>query len=221
VKEVGENGLAPVMGRANGPRGGRWSDRLRCGRGFGLGGAKLVFFLRKWRVWLGVDSLLLPAAKPSGFIDLCWGQFRCGFVLGGASATVRDEAFDGHDDRDGLDLTCDAVTGHFGAQFGEFPEAVQDLFAALFLAVQPLRSSTGQVGFLIGDGVTDIIFGHRWLLGVMRKNIGTRVFERLGKSLWPGRGLPGVGFLRISWRKQGSMVGMDKKSRRSGMPGIA
>jgi len=41
--------------------------------------------------------------------------------------------FYGHDHGEGLDLAGNAAAGHFGGELGDFPEAVQDLFAALFL----------------------------------------------------------------------------------------
>jgi hypothetical protein len=46
--------------------------------GFGFGEARLIFFLRKCRVWLRVDVVLLPAAKPRGGIDFRAGQFPRG-----------------------------------------------------------------------------------------------------------------------------------------------
>jgi hypothetical protein len=108
-------------------------------RGFGLGEARLVFVLHKCGVWLGVDVLLLLAAKPCGGIDIRLGERRGGFLLGGAGATVRDQAFDGHDHGEGLDLAGDAAAGHLGAHFGDLPKAVQDLFAAQFLPALSLH----------------------------------------------------------------------------------
>jgi hypothetical protein len=224
-------------------------------RAFGLGEARLVFFLRKCGVWLGVDVLLLLAAKPHGRpgracggIDIHLGERRGGFLLGGAGATVRDQAFDGHDHGEGLDLAGDAATGKFGAHFGDLPEAIQDLFAAQFLPALSLHGKAGQVGFLIeelllhggtvlehvgadtglgfgvgggvgveahglsgipvghgsredqagkgyfliGDEVGYVIFWHRWLRGIEKEKIGTRVFEQFGdgSAIWQG-GPPG------------------------------
>ena len=51
------------------------------------------------------------------------------FLLGGDGSTVGDEVFHGHDDGEGLDLAGNAASGHFGAEVGDFPEAVQYLFA--------------------------------------------------------------------------------------------
>jgi hypothetical protein len=125
------------MGRARGHRG-RWRRvPHRVGSGFGLGEARLFFC--KCRVWLGVDVLLLLAPGPGGGIDFRAGEWRGGFVLGGAGATVGDQAFDGHDHGDGLDLAGDAAAGYFGAQFGDFPETIQDLFAALFQPAPSFR----------------------------------------------------------------------------------
>jgi hypothetical protein len=151
VKEVSESGFAVVIGRAQGSGGWRRSVCLCGGSGFGLGGTKLVFFLRRCGVWLGVDGFLLLLAKPSGFIDIGFGERRGGFVLGGGGATVRDQAFDGHDHGEGFDLAGNAVACHFGAQFGDFPEAVQDLFAALFVLAQSLRGTAGEVGVLFEE----------------------------------------------------------------------
>jgi hypothetical protein len=43
---------------------------------------------------------------------------------------IRDEAFDGDDHGEGLDLGGHAVAGPFGFHVGDFPEAGQDLVAA-------------------------------------------------------------------------------------------
>jgi hypothetical protein len=110
--------------------------------------------LRKCRVWLVVHGLLRLAANPHGRLHGTPGRvggWHSGFLPGGAGATVRDQAFDGHDHLEGFDLAGDAATGHFGAQFGDFPETVQDLFAALFLLTQSFRRTPGQVGFLIEE----------------------------------------------------------------------
>jgi hypothetical protein len=57
-----------------------------------------------------------------------------GLVLGGDGASGRmaisDQAFDGHDHGDGLDLGGHAVAGPFGVHVRDFPEAGQDLVAA-------------------------------------------------------------------------------------------
>ena len=113
----------------------------RAGSGFGLGEARVVFFLGNCRAWLGVGGFPLLPAKPGGGIDFRVGGRRGGFFLGGAGATIRDQALHGNDHREGLDLAGNAAAGHFGAQVGDFPEAGQDLFAA---QVQ----STLSLGFL-------------------------------------------------------------------------
>ena len=99
------------------------------------GAGRLIFFLGKCGIWLGVDgfSLLLAQARRR-VIDLRVNGRRGGFVLRRDSAAIRDQAFDGHDHCEGLDLAGNAASGHFGAQVGDFPEAGQDLFAA---QVQP------------------------------------------------------------------------------------
>jgi hypothetical protein len=96
---------------------------------------------------------------------------RDGVLLRGAGARVRNEAFDGHDHLDCLDLAGNAASRHLGAEVGDFPKTVQDLFAALFLASEPLRGTprgkpgqAGQVLFLIGNEVGYIIFWHKRLL---------------------------------------------------------
>jgi len=49
-------------------------------------------------------------------------------------AAIWDQAFDGDDHGQGLDLGGSAVAGPFGVQVGDFPEPSQDLLAA---QVQP------------------------------------------------------------------------------------
>jgi hypothetical protein len=147
------------------------------GRCFGLGEVRLLFFLGNCRVWLGIDALLLLVAKPhgrpgraSGGIDIHFRKWRRWFLLGGAGAAVRDQAFYGHDHGEGLDLAGDAATGHFGAHFRDFPEAVQDLFAAQF----PSESLRFLLEDLFGGEVTDFVFWHRWLLGVEKVCFATQ-----------------------------------------------
>ena len=50
-------------------------------------------------------------------------------------ATVGDKVFHGHDEEERLDLAGNAAPGHFGAEVGDFPEAVQYLFAVQVQAV--------------------------------------------------------------------------------------
>jgi hypothetical protein len=144
AKAVGEGGLAGVKDRAGGYAGGRRRVSRRAGSGFGLGESRLIFFLGKCRAWLGVDGFSLLLAKSGGGIDIRVGGRRGGFLLRGAGATVRDQALDGHDHGERLDLSGNAAAGHFGPQVGDFPEAGQDLFAP---QVQPTQS----LGFLLDE----------------------------------------------------------------------
>jgi hypothetical protein len=80
-------------------------------------------------VGCGVDGCGLMPAKPSGGMDLRvgrrWGGFllrRDGETVDGA--TVGDEVFHRHHHRDDRDLSGNAASGHFGAEVGDFPEAV-------------------------------------------------------------------------------------------------
>jgi hypothetical protein len=43
------------------------------------------------------------------------------------------------------------------------------------------EDQAGKGYFLIGDGVADFIFGHRWLLGILRE-VRAQVFHCLGKQ---------------------------------------
>ena len=63
-------------------------------------------------------------AKPLGLIDLRVDRRRGGFLLRGEGATVGEEVLHGRDHGEALDLTGNAAAGHFGAEVGEFPEAV-------------------------------------------------------------------------------------------------
>jgi hypothetical protein len=89
------------------------------------------------RAGLGAGGFPLLLAKPGG-IDWRVNRWRGGFLLGGRGATVvvaiRDQAFDGDDHGEGLDLGGHAVSSHVGVQVGDFPEAGQDSLAAL---IQP------------------------------------------------------------------------------------
>jgi hypothetical protein len=98
----------------------------------------------------GVGSVFLAASSGAGAgggwgstdCPSCWVRFqaafiewrvngrRGGFVLGGDGAAIRDQAFDGDDHGEGLDLGGHAVAGPFGFQVGDFPEAGQDFVAA-------------------------------------------------------------------------------------------
>jgi hypothetical protein len=62
-------------------------------------------------------------------MDLRRGGRSGGFLLredGEAvdGAPVGDEVLHGRDHGEALDLSANAVSGHFGAELGEFPEAV-------------------------------------------------------------------------------------------------
>jgi hypothetical protein len=69
MKEVSEDGLAAVIGGADGPGGGRRRFHCYGGNGFGLGGARVLLFWCKYRVRLGVVGFPLLLAKPRGGID--------------------------------------------------------------------------------------------------------------------------------------------------------
>jgi hypothetical protein len=105
----------------------------------GLGGG---FFQGLRRLGVHVPALL---TKPGGFIDLRGNGWRGGFVLGGRGTAIRDEAFDGDDHGERLDLAGNAPAGHFGAEVGDFPEAVQDLVAARSEPALSLHGTPGQV----------------------------------------------------------------------------
>ncbi len=60
------------------------------------------------------------------------------FLLRREGVAAGDEVFHGDDHGEGLDLTVNAASGHFGAEVRDFPEAVQYLFAVQALAVQSL-----------------------------------------------------------------------------------
>jgi hypothetical protein len=100
--------------------------------------AKPIVVSDRVRAGVGAGGFPLLLAKPGGGIDLRVNGRRGGFVLGGAGATVRipiwDQAFDGDDHGEGLDLGGHAVSSHVGVQVGDFPEAGQDSLAA---QVQP------------------------------------------------------------------------------------
>jgi hypothetical protein len=93
-----------------------------------LGGG--TFFLSWDRGWLGALVFPLLLSKPGGFIESWVNGRRDGFVLGGDNAFIRDQAFDGDDHGDGLDLGGHAAARRFGVHVGDFPEAAQDLVAA-------------------------------------------------------------------------------------------
>jgi hypothetical protein len=88
--------------------------------------------------------------NPLGFIDGRGHGGRGGFVLGGSGTAIGDQSFDGDDHGEGLDLSADAAAGYFGAQVGDFPEAVEDLVAA--------RTEAGQS---LSDGVGDVVLRHK------------------------------------------------------------
>jgi hypothetical protein len=104
-----------------------------CGGGGG-GGANAVF-------------LLLP--KPGGGIDVRGDGRGSGFVLCGGRTTTRDQAFDGCDQGEGLDLAGHAAAGHFGGEAGEFPEAGEDPVAGLSEPVLLVHGTPGQVRILL------------------------------------------------------------------------
>jgi hypothetical protein len=103
-----------------------------------MGNAKHIFVSGRVGARLRAGDFPLLLAKPGGGIDWRVNRWRGGFVLSGAGATVRipiwDQAFDGDDHGEGLDLGGHAVSSHVGVQIGDFPEAGQDSLAA---QVQP------------------------------------------------------------------------------------
>src|SRR6202012_2018199 len=54
---------------------------------------------------------------------------RGGVLLRRGGVTGGDEVFHGDDHGEGLDLSVNAASGHFRAEAGDFPEAVQYFFA--------------------------------------------------------------------------------------------
>jgi hypothetical protein len=91
----------------------------------------LDFFRSRGRGRLGVHGLsVLLGTQPFGDIEWRVNGRRGGSVLGGDGAAIRDQAFDGHDHGDGLDLGGHPVAGPFGFQVGDIPETGQDFVAA-------------------------------------------------------------------------------------------
>ena len=76
---VGEGGLAGSKDRVGGRAGGRRRVPGRAESGFGLGEARLIFFLRKCRVWRGIDCFPLLLVKPRGAINFRARGRRGGF----------------------------------------------------------------------------------------------------------------------------------------------
>jgi hypothetical protein len=159
--QAGEDGLARVRSWI----GGRRRVIVPAGRGLELRGG--TFFLSlglvRGRGWLGFCVFPLLLSKPGGFIESWVNGRRDGFALGGDSATIRDEAFDGDDHGDGLDLGGHAAARPFGVHVGDFPEAAQDLVAAHIepgqfagILLDQLLLNCG----LLCDGVGDVIFRH-------------------------------------------------------------
>jgi hypothetical protein len=139
-----------------------------------MGNAKPIFVSDRAGARLGAGGFPLLLAKPGGGIEWRVNWWRGGFVLGGAGATVRipiwDQAFDGDDHGEGLDLGGHAVSSRVGIQVGDFPEAGQDSLAAqvqpallLGLLLQEVLMHGGPVlehvgadpgfGFGVGGGV--------------------------------------------------------------------
>jgi hypothetical protein len=61
---------------------------------------------------------------------------EAGLFLHRYGVAIRDQAFDGDDQREGLDLGGSAATGHFGSEVGDLPKTGQDLAAAKVEAAQ-------------------------------------------------------------------------------------
>jgi hypothetical protein len=142
-------GQAVGLGNAMG-QGGLTGDGGRSGLCHWAGrGLEFSVFLGRGRGWLGVDGCGLLLAKPFGFIDFRGDRGRSGFVLLRDGATVGDEVLHGNDHGEGLDLAGNAVSGHFGAKVGEFPEAVEYFFT---VEVQPVLFPGLLVDKLLMDG---------------------------------------------------------------------
>ena len=169
------------LGSKTGGAGGRRRVSGRAGSGFGLprhaGAGRLTFFLGNCGTGLGVDGFSRLLAKPGGAIDLRVNGQRGGLVRRRNSAAIRDQAFDGHDHCEGLDLAGNAAAGHFGAQVGDFPESGQNLLAAQILPAQFL-------GILLDELLLNG--------GPMLKHIGTDT--RLGFGVGSGIGVKTDGF---------------------------
>jgi hypothetical protein len=86
----------------------------------------------------------LPCGDIEGRVNGLWG----GLVLGGDSASIRipiwDQAFDGDDHGESLDLGGHAVASPFWVQVGDIPETGQDSVAG---HVDP----EGFLGILLGE----------------------------------------------------------------------
>jgi hypothetical protein len=95
----------------------------------------------------------LRSFRSVGRYRIARSRGRGGVVLGGDSAAgreaVRDQAFDGDDHGEGLDLGGSAAAGPFGVQVGDFPEAGQDLVTA---EVEPAQSFGILLDELLLDG---------------------------------------------------------------------
>ncbi len=63
--------------------------------------------------------------------------------------TDGDEVLHGDDYGEGLDLSSNAALGHFGGEVGDFPEAVQHLFAVQAQGVESVHGTPGQVGLFL------------------------------------------------------------------------
>jgi hypothetical protein len=134
---VGEGGLAgATVGRRSCHRAGSelgLGDAMRhAPRHAGTGGAGMLIFLfllDSGGAWPRVGGCGLLPGRPLARIDLRLGGRRGGFLLRGKGATVGDEVLHGHDHGEGFDLAGNAASGHFGAEVGDFPEAVQYFFA--------------------------------------------------------------------------------------------
>ena len=138
------------------------------------------FFLGWLRGRRGLPVLL--GARPGGDIERRVNGRRSGLVFGSESAAVvggsrGDQAFDGDDHGEGLDLRGSAIAGHFGVQIGDLPEAGQD-------PVSGQAASAQFLGFLLDEPLLDG--------GAMLKHVGAHT--RLGFEVGGGIGVKAGGF---------------------------
>jgi hypothetical protein len=150
------------------------------------------------RAGLGAGGFLLLLAKPGGGIDWRVNRWRGGFLLGGRGATVvvaiRDQAFDGDDHGESLDLGGHAVSSHVGVQVGDFPEPRQDSFAALIQPALLLR-------FLLQEA---IVHG-----GPVLEHVGADPGVGFGVGGGVGVETGGFGSLTVGHSSRENQVGKD------------
>jgi hypothetical protein len=135
-----------VVGLLGGRLGGRIGSRLWLGDlgrgGLGLrGGGNGI-------AWVFNPGLVLLFAEPLSGGDICLDGRGHGLRRGWGKAAIWNQAFDGYDHRESLDLAGDGAPRRFVAKSGEFPEAVQYLVATNVELAQA-------VGFLVHQSFAD------------------------------------------------------------------